>query len=132
MTYEIINPESLGVPRGWNHGMVAPADGRVLFVAGQTGVAPGPDAGSFPGQFGRALAKVAAVLTAAGGDVTDVGRLTIYVTDMDAYRGSLEEVGVRYGEVFGKHFPAMALVAVTELVDPGAVVEIEATAVLPA
>ena len=71
------------------------------------------------------------VVEEAGGTVADVGRLTIYVTDMDAYRGSLAEVGAAYRAVFGKHFPAMALVAVTELVDPRAVVEIEATAVIP-
>ncbi|MYE68455.1 MAG: RidA family protein, partial [Gemmatimonadetes bacterium] len=61
----------------------------------------------------------------------DVGRLTVYVTDMEAYRGSRAEIGAEYRAVFGKHFPAMSLVAVTELVDPRAVVEIEATAVIP-
>ena len=59
------------------------------------------------------------------------GRLTIYVTDMEAYRGSLAEIGAEYRTVFGKHFPAISLVAVTELVDPRALVEIEATAVIP-
>ncbi|MYK66788.1 MAG: RidA family protein, partial [Gemmatimonadetes bacterium] len=82
-------------------------------------------------QFQAALANVAAVVEEAGGTVADVGRLTIYVTDMEAYRGSLPEVGAAYRAVFGKHFPAMALVAVTELVDPRAVVEVEATAVIP-
>ena len=82
-------------------------------------------------QFGAALGNVMRVVEAAGGGVADVGRLTIYVTDMDEYRGSLREVGAEYRAVFGKHFPAMALVAVTELVDPRAVVEIEATAVIP-
>ena len=81
-------------------------------------------------QFQAALANVAAVVEEAGGRVADVGRLTIYVTDMEAYRGSLAAVGAAYRTVFGKHFPAMALVAVTELVDPRAVVEVEATAVI--
>ena len=145
MTFEIVNPAALGPPRGWNNGMLAPEGGRVLFVAGQIGVA-GEEGGGRDGaeprdreadgsplarQFGAALANVLRVVEAAGGEVADVGRLTIYVTDMDAYRGSLPEIGAAYRMAFGKHFPAMALVAVTELVDPRAVVEVEATAVIP-
>ncbi len=133
MTFEIRNPEALGRPRGWNNGMLAPAGGRVLFVAGQIGVGPDADGtgATLAAQFGAALANVLCVVEEAGGTVADIGRLTIYVTDMDAYRGSLAEVGAAYRTVFGKHFPAMALVAVTELVDPRAVVEVEATAVIP-
>lgn len=150
MTHDIVNPEALGRPRGWNNGMLAPEGGRVLFVAGQIGVgaeaghgeagrveagaAPGSrgrDAPDLAAQFGAALANVRRVVEEAGGAVADVGRLTIYVTDMEAYRGSRAEIGAAYRAVFGKHFPAMALVAVTELVDSRAVVEIEATAVIP-
>lgn len=146
MTLRVVNPKALGSPRGWNNGMLAPAGGRVLFVAGQIGVVGEGTRGEAEGaasrdeglvgtrlasQLGAALANVALVVEAAGGQVADVGRLTIYVTDMDAYRGSLPEIGAAYRTVFGKHFPAMALVAVTELVDPRAVVEIEATAVIP-
>ena len=126
MTFEIRNPEALGRPRGWNNGMLAPEGGRVLFVAGQIGVGT-----SLAAQFGAALTNVLRVVEEAGGTVADVGRLNIYVTDMGAYRGSLAEIGAAYRAVFGKHFPAMALVGVTELVDPRAVVEIEATAVIP-
>lgn len=146
MSYEIVNPAALGVPRGWNNGMLARGGGRVLFVAGQIGVGGGGEGAAPVGhgragdaaagtrlaaQFRTALARVARVVEGAGGAVADVGRLTIYVTDMDAYRGSPAEVGAAYRSVFGKHFPAMALVAVTELVDPRAVVEVEATAVIP-
>ncbi|MXV94406.1 MAG: RidA family protein [Gemmatimonadetes bacterium] len=128
MTFRVVNPEALGSPRGWNNGMLAPEGGRVLFVAGQIGVEGGP---TLAGQFRAALANVARVVKAAGGAGADVGRLTIYVTDMEAYRRSLREIGAGYRAVFGKHFPAMALVAVTDLVDSRAVVEIEATAVIP-
>ena len=134
MSYDIVNPEALGPPRGWNNGMLAPEGGRVLFVAGQIGVGSGGEAvagATLARQFRAALANVARVVEEAGGLVADVGRITTYVTDMDAYRGSLAEVGAAYRSVFGKHFPAMALVAVTELVDPRAVVEVEATAVIP-
>ena len=128
MTFEVFNPAALGAPRGWNNGMLAPEGGRVLFVAGQIGVGGGT---TLAAQFQAALTNVAAVVAEAGGTVADVGRLTVYVTDMKAYRESLAEVGTAYRTVFGKHFPAMALVAVTELVDPRAVVEVEATAVIP-
>ena len=121
--------------------MLAPAGGRLLFVAGQIGVEAGDDeaeaaAGSAsPGvlakQLGVALARVAQIVEAAGGQVADIGRLTIYVTGIESYRRGLAEVGAAYRSAMGRHFPAMALVAVTELVDPRAVVEVEATAVIP-
>lgn len=131
--YRIVNPSALGTPRGWNNGMLAPAQGRILFVAGQIAAdAAGRIAtAALPEQFGAALANVAQVVEAAGGRPTDVGRLTVYVTDMAAYRRSLSEIGVRYRAVFGKHFPAMSLVAVSALVHPDALVEVEATAVVP-
>ena len=131
MTFEIVNPVALGSPRGWNNGMLAAEGGRVLFVAGQIGVGAEVAVTGMAEQFRAALANVMRVVEAAGGTVADVGRLTIYVTDMETYRGSPAGVGASYRAVFGKHFPAMALVAVTELVDPRAVVEVEATAVIP-
>jgi NAD(P)-dependent dehydrogenase (short-subunit alcohol dehydrogenase family) len=128
----IINPEELGAPRGWNNGMLAQAGGRTLFIAGQTardgsGQVPAAD---FVSQFDRALANVLAVLRQAGGEPGDIGRFTIYVTDMAQYRASLKPVGQVYRQRMGTHFPAMALVEVTSLVDELAVVEIEATAVV--
>jgi len=129
---QIINPEELGAPRGWNNGMLAQAGGRTLFIAGQTardgsGQVPAAD---FVAQFDRALGNVLAVLRQAGGEPGDIGRFTIYVTDMGQYRGSLKALGEVYRRRMGTHFPAMALVEVKSLVDPQAVVEIEATAVL--
>ena len=127
-----VNPESLGEPRGWNNGMLAPAGGRVLFIAGQT--ARGPDGdivpGDFVAQFELALERVLRVVGEAGGGPVDVGRMTVYVTDLAAYRGSLESLGVAWRRHMGRHYPAMALVEVQGLVDEGALVEIEATAVL--
>jgi 3-hydroxybutyrate dehydrogenase len=130
--FAVINPEELGAPKGWNNGMLAPSGGRVLFVAGQTardrsGQVTGAD---FVSQFDRALSNVLAVLRDAGGTPGHIGRLTIYVTDIAQYRASLEPLGGVYRRLMGKHFPAMALVEVTSLVDERALVEIEATAVL--
>ena len=128
----IVNPDELGAPRGWNNGMLARAGGRVLFVAGQTardgsGQVQG---GDFVSQFDRALGNVLAVVREAGGEPPDIGRLTIYVTDIGQYRASLKPLGEVYRRRMGTHFPAMALVEVASLVDAQAVVEIEATAVL--
>jgi enamine deaminase RidA (YjgF/YER057c/UK114 family) len=134
MTFEVFNPESLGAPRGWNHGLLAPKDGRLLFVAGQIGLAPGAASGDAPGfadQFAAALDKVLTVIRAAGGKPSDLARMTIFVTDLAAYRASLAALGHAWQARFGKHYPAMALVEVQGLVDRGALVEIEATAVIP-
>jgi enamine deaminase RidA (YjgF/YER057c/UK114 family) len=128
----IINPTELGAPRGWSNGMLAQAGGRTLFVAGQTardgsGQVPATD---FVSQFDRALENVLAVVGQAGGKPEDIGRFTIYVTDMAQYRASLKPLGEVYRRRMGTHYPAMALVEVTSLVDAQALVEIEATAVL--
>ncbi len=130
--FAIINPEELGAPRGWNNGMLAQAGVRTLFIAGQTardgtGRVPAAD---FVSQFDRALGNILSVLQQAGGEPGDVGRFTIYVTDMVQYRVSLKPLGEVYRRRMGTHFPAMALVEVKSLVDPQALVEIEATAVL--
>jgi NAD(P)-dependent dehydrogenase (short-subunit alcohol dehydrogenase family)/enamine deaminase RidA (YjgF/YER057c/UK114 family) len=130
--FAVINPEELGAPRGWNNGMLAPSGGRTLFIAGQTardgsGRVPPAD---FVTQFDQALANVLTVLRAAGGEPGTIGRFTIYVTDIASYRASLKPLGEAYRRRMGTHYPAMALVQVTSLVDPQALVEIEATAVL--
>jgi enamine deaminase RidA (YjgF/YER057c/UK114 family) len=133
--FEIVNPPALGEPRGWNNGMLGPSGGRVLFVAGQVAIdATGhvPEGVGFVEQFGGALGNALEVVRAAGGGPEHVGRLTIFVTDMDAYRASLRNLGAAYREHMGKNFPAMALMEVKSLVEPRALVEIEATAVLPA
>lgn len=129
----IINPEELGRPRGFAHGVLAPAGGRVLFVAGQNAADAGGHVADhgFIAQFETALARALAVLRAAGGRPEHVARMTVYVTDMEAYRSSRPRLGDVWGRHMGRWYPAMALVAVSALVDLGAVVEIEMTAVLP-
>ena len=133
MSFEIINPDALGRPSGWNHGMLAPAHGRVLFVAGQTGVDASGSApsASLAEQWERALARVVAVVRAAGGTPEHIGRITVYVTDRAAYLASLKPLGEIHRRLLGRHYPAMALLEVQALVDPNALVEMEATAVLP-
>lgn len=130
MTLRAVQPEGWPRPRGYSNGM----EGRgVVYVAGQIGwdATETMVSDDFVAQFRQALANVVAVVEAAGGEVKDIARLTIYVTDLDAYRGRIAEVGPAYREVLGKHFPAMALLGVAGLVEPRAKVEIEATAILP-
>lgn len=133
MTYRVVNPESLGEPRGWNNGLLAEPGGRVLFVAGQTAREANGTirASGFVPQFARALENVLAVVREAGGAPEDIGRLTVFVTDLGRYRESLKPLGEAYRGLMGRHYPAMAVVEVTGLVDGDALVEIEATAVLP-
>ncbi len=133
MTLQAVNPAELGAPRGYSNGMLGPAGGRLLFVAGQVAWNENQrivDA-DFAAQFGQALTNVVAVVREAGGRPEDVARLTIYVVDKEEYRSRLGDVGRAYRAVMGKHFPAMALVEVRGLLEPGAKLEIEATAVLP-
>jgi enamine deaminase RidA (YjgF/YER057c/UK114 family) len=132
MTFKLINPETLGPPRGYSNGVLTDAGGRLLFVAGQVGWDKEQRivSESFVEQFDRALANVIAVVSEAGGDPNQIARLVIYVTDTREYKLSLREVGETYRARMGNHFPAMALVEVKGLVDANAKVEIEAVAVL--
>jgi len=132
MTFKLINPESLGAPRGYSNGVLTEASGRLLFVAGQIAWDENRTVVSedFVAQFDRALANVVTVVSAAGGRADQIARLTIYVTNKQAYVSRRDEVGQCYRAHMGKHFPAMALVEVKALVDDNAQVEIEAIAVL--
>jgi enamine deaminase RidA (YjgF/YER057c/UK114 family) len=132
MHLEIVNPESLGAPKGWSHGVLAPREGRMLFVAGMAGwnEQAGGEPPGFVMQFARALDAVLTVVRDAGGAPTDVARMTVYVTDLAQYRANLRALGEAWRERFGRFYPAMALLEVKGLVDRGALVEIEATAVL--
>lgn len=129
---DVLLPPGWPRPSGYAHGVVA--TGRVIFVAGQIGtradgalVAP-----DLVAQVAQALRNVLAVLGAGGAAAEHVTRLTWYVADLAEYRRSREALGSAYREVMGRHFPAMSVVAVAGLLEPGARVEIEATAVVPA
>lgn len=129
----LINPQELGAPRGYSNGVLAPAGSRLLFVAGQVGwnerqeiVSP-----DFVAQFEQALSNVLTVIAAAGGRPEHVVRLTIYIQSKSDYVETLKPVGEAYRRRMGRHFPAMSLVEVSDLLEEGALVEIEATAALP-
>lgn len=118
-------------PRGYANGVVT--TGKTLYVAGQVGWSAGQvfERHDLAGQFAQALDNVLSVVRAAGGRPESVVKMTIYVTDLAAYRGAQRAIGAAWRERFGRHFPAMALVGVSGLVEEGALLEIEATAALP-
>ena len=130
---KLINPESLGRPRGYSNGVLADAGGRLLFVAGQIGWDENQKivGNDFVEQFARALENVVTVVREAGGEPEQIARLTVYVTDKREYSARAGEIGERWRALMGRHFPAMSLVEVKSLLEDGAKVEIEATAVLP-
>lgn len=129
MSGEALLPQGWAPAKGYTNGVACGA-GRTVYVGGQIGWDGQQRAVStgFVDQFDQALANVLAVVEAAGGAPTDLVKMTVYVTDIEAYRGSLRAVGGCWRARLGKHFPAMALVGVAALVEPWAMVEIEAIA----
>ena len=125
-----INPATLALARGYSHGIVG--EGRILFVAGQIGWDRDGKivSDTFVDQFDQAMANLLEVVTAAGGTPDTLARLTIYVVDKQEYLDATADVGRRYRARMGSHYPAMTLVEVKSLLEPGARVEIEATAIL--
>jgi enamine deaminase RidA (YjgF/YER057c/UK114 family) len=134
MSFTLINPESLGLPSGYSNGLLADANGKLLFIAGQIAWNEKQKIVSddFVEQFDRALANVLAVVQAANAKPEHIVRLVIYVTGKLEYRERTREVGERYRKHMGKHFPAMVLVEVAGLLDDAAKVEIEGMALIPA
>ncbi len=129
---DILQPDGWARPRGYANGTAA--TGRVVFTAGQIGWNPRScefETDDFAAQVGQALRNVAAVLAEAGARPEHVTRLTWYVTDRDAYLSAGRALGEVYRAIFGRHYPAMAVVIVAGLVEARAKVEIEATAVVP-
>jgi enamine deaminase RidA (YjgF/YER057c/UK114 family) len=128
----IVNPDGLVPPRGYSHAVVA-APGRTVYVAGQVASdAAGEIVGAtLAEQLDQALGNVVVALAGAGAGPEHVVSLTIFTTAVDEYRATLPEVGAAYRRHFGRYYPAMALLGVTELVDPRALVEIVATAAVP-
>jgi len=134
MPVTLINPESLGAPSGYSHGLLTETGGRLLFISGQVAWNERQKIVSddFVEQFDRALANVVTVVRAANAQPEHVARLLIYVTNKLEYLRRTREVGERYRKHMGKHFPAMVLVEVAGLLEDSAKVEIEGLAVIPA
>lgn len=130
--HEVLLPEGWAPPIGYANGIAA-APGRLVFVAGQVGwdaeqrfrseaIAP---------QFEQALANVLAVLAAAGGRPEHICRMTAYCCDKPAYLAARAELGRIWRRLMGKHYPAMSMIFVADLLDHPGKIELEATAVVP-
>ncbi|MET8078109.1 RidA family protein [Streptomyces sp. NPDC005303] len=132
MSAERINPPELSPPTGFSHAVVATGS-RVVFLAGQTALdADGKVVGdSLPEQFEKALTNLLTALAAAGGTPSDLARVTVYATDIAAYRTHARELGRIWRELAGRDYPAMAVVEVVRLWDDQAAVELDGFAVLP-
>jgi enamine deaminase RidA (YjgF/YER057c/UK114 family) len=127
---QILQPSGWPMPKGYANGMAA--DGRLVVTGGVIGWdIHGHLPADFIAQVRQALSNIAAILAEGGARPEHLVRLTWYVVDMDEYLGSLKALGGVYREIFGAHYPAMALVQVVRLVEKAAKVEIEATAVVP-
>ena len=132
MAHQVITPSHFPKPKGYANGVLA--QGRILYIAGQIGwdqdariVSP-----DFATQFLQALDNVIDVVREAGGGTEHLVKLLAFVTDLDAYRAATRAIGEGWRGRMGKYYPAMSLVKVAGLLEPGAVVEIEGVAVLPA
>ncbi|MER7562370.1 RidA family protein [Streptomyces sp. NPDC048523] len=132
MSAERINPPELSPPTGFSHAVVATGS-RVVFLAGQTALdTDGKVVGdSLPEQFEKALTNLLTALAAAGGTPSDLARVTVYATDIAAYRTHARELGRIWRELAGRDYPAMAVVEVVRLWDDQAAVELDGFAVLP-
>lgn len=129
-----VQPRTLPRPAGFSYGYEVKR-GRLVFLAGQvardeSNAVVGK--GDVVAQFRQVCRNLQAVMNAAGGDMTDIVKLTIYVLDTAAYKAHLREIGGVYREYFGKHFPAMTLVGARDLFDAadGCLIEIEGVAAL--
>lgn len=128
MSHKTIHPEGWLPAKGYANGVLT-KDGT-LHIGGQIGWDGNKEfvAGGFVPQMKQALRNIAAIVEEAGGEVSDITRLTWFVTDKKEYLAKQAEVGAAYREVLGKHFPAMSMIIVSGLVEDEALVEIEATA----
>ena len=128
---KVLQPPGWPRPKGYSNGLSE--EGRLVVTAGVVGWDESETfvSDALPGQFAQALRNILVILSEGGAGPEHIVRMTCYVTDMDAYRASLGEIGAAWKAIIGRHYPAMALVAVTALVEPEALVEIEATAVVP-
>lgn len=128
---QFLQPAGWAVPKGYANGVIV--SGRQVYLAGQIGWNESQQLVStrLAVQVRQALQNVVVLLAQAGGRPEHLVRLTWFVTNLDEYRAEQKEIGTAYRDVIGRHYPPMSVVQVVALVEQGAKVEIEATAVVP-
>jgi len=128
---KVLLPPGWPQPKGYSNAIAA--RGRTIYTAGVVGWDETQHftSDTLPGQFAQVLRNIVAILAVDGAGPKNIVRMTCYVTDRDAYVAGLAEIGAAWKAIIGPHYPAMALVEVSRLVEPAALIEIEATAVVP-
>ena len=128
---QTVNPEGWPRPRGYANAVIA--EGRTVFLAGMVGwnEAEEFETDELAGQFRQALTNIVTVLKAADSGPEHLVRLTWFIADKEEYLRSLKEIGAAYRDIIGRHFPAMSVIEVRGFIEARAVLEIEATAVIP-
>ena len=131
INFEFLHPDNWVASKGYTNGVAA--EGRQVFVAGQVGwnASAEFESDDFVAQVEQALSNIMQILVKAGGKPSHLVRLNWYLTDKAEYVARQKEVGEAYRRVIGRHFPPMTLLIVAGLLEAGAKVEIEATAVIP-
>jgi len=131
MSHKKINPKGWKPARGYANAILS--EGLTLNIAGQIGWNENQEfiSKDFLGQMEQSLKNISAIVNEAGGNITDLTRLTWYVTDKAEYVSNQKKVGEVYRKILGNHFPAMTMVVVSALVEDEALIEIEATAIIP-
>lgn len=125
----LLQPPGWPRPKGYANGVLA--EGRLIFTAGLVGWdSTGQFPAGLPAQFRQTLHNIIAVLAEAGAEPRHIARMTWYVTDKRQYLAEAAILGAIYRELFGKHYPAMAVLEVAALIEDQALVEIETIAVL--
>ena len=132
MKNEIILPEGWPIPKGYSNGILA-AKGRTLFMAGQVGWTPEEkfESDKLVPQFEQALKNIVTIVKEAGGKPEDICKMTCFCTDREQYLESRKELGKIWKEIIGNHYPCMSMIFVVDLLDHPAIIEIEATAIIP-
>jgi enamine deaminase RidA (YjgF/YER057c/UK114 family) len=131
MSHKKINPKGWKPARGYANAILS--EGLTLNIAGQIGWNENQEfiSKDFLGQMEQTLKNISAIVNEAGGKITDLTRLTWYVTDKAEYVSNQKKIGEVYRKILGNHFPAMTMVVVSALVEDEALIEIEATAIIP-
>lgn len=129
---EFVNPPGWPRPKGYSNGIVV-EPGRTVYVAGMVGWTEKEEfeAKDTVGQARQVFKNIVAVLTEAGAKPEHIVRMTWYITDKDEYLNGAREIGAAYREIIGRHWPVMAVIVIKGLIEAGAKLEIEATAVIP-
>lgn len=129
--HQTILPEGWPTPKGYSNGILA-AKGRTLYISGQIGWTPDEKFSSselIP-QFEQILKNIVAIVTEAGGQVTDICKMTCFCTDREQYIATRKQLGAIWINIMGKHYPCMSMIFVDDLLDHPAIIEVEATAVI--